>query len=95
MSVTFVDPRAEPGAAVEPYELRVDPRAGAIDIGLLANGFPDSVNFLDQVEAVLAEALPDARFHRWDKGNASIVAPDGLVSEIASRCGAVVAAYGH
>ena len=53
--------------------------SGPVDIGLLANGFPDSVAFLDQVQAALAEALPEARFHRWDKGNASIQAPDAML----------------
>ena len=51
--------------------------------------------FLDQVQAALAEALPEARFHRWDKGNASISAPDAMLAEITARCPAVVAAYGH
>jgi hypothetical protein len=95
MSVRFLDPRAEPGMPVEAYELGVDVAAGPIDVGLLANGFPDSVAFLDQVGAALAEVLPQARLHHYDKGDASIVVPDELLEEIAGTCQAVVAAYGH
>jgi hypothetical protein len=95
VTVQFLDPRAEPGLPVDPYELTVDVAAGPVDIGLLANGFPDSVAFLDQVQAALAEALPEARFHRYDKGNPSITAPDQMLAEITAACSAVVAAYGH
>jgi hypothetical protein len=95
MTVQFLDPRAEPGMPVDPYELVIDLRSGPVEIGLLANGFPDSVNFLEEVEAALAAALPEARFHRYNKGNASIAAPDALLGEITAQCQAVVAAYGH
>ncbi|MDH4145319.1 MAG: hypothetical protein OEY23_09135 [Acidimicrobiia bacterium] len=95
MPVTFVDPRAEPGRPVEPYALAIDLRAGPVTVGLLANGFPDSVAFLDQVQAALGQTLPNLAFRRYDKGNASIVAPDALVEQIRSECDAVIAAYGH
>lgn len=95
MSITFVDPRAEPGAEIEPYALQADLDADGLTIGLLANGFPDSVAFLDQVEKALAEALPEATFRRWDKGNASAVASPAMLEEMRSTCQAVVAAYGH
>ena len=75
MTVKFLDPGDEAGLPVEPYRLGLDVTSGPVDIGLLANGYPDSVAFLDQVQAALAEALPEARFHRWDKGNASIRRP--------------------
>jgi hypothetical protein len=95
MPVTFVDPRAEPATPVEAYELAVELRGQAVTIGLLANGFPDSVAFLDQVEAELAALLPDAAFRRYDKGDASSVVSTELLASIVAECGAVVAAYGH
>ncbi len=95
MPVTFVDPRAEPSLPIEPYELRIDPAAGPIAIGLLANGFPDSVNFLDQVQAVLADALPRASFHRYDKGDASSQVSAEMTDDIVAHCQAVITAYGH
>jgi hypothetical protein len=95
MTVRFLDPRAEPGLPVEPYTLGIDVTASPVHIGLLANGFPDSVNFLDQVEAALAESLPSATFHRYDKGNASVPAGDELLASITGECQAAVAAYGH
>jgi hypothetical protein len=95
MSVTFVDPRAEPATPVEPYELAVELDGQAVTIGLLANGFPDSVVFLDQVEAELAAILPGSAFRRYDKGDASSVVSEDMLSSIVAECGAVVAAYGH
>ena len=94
-TVTFLDPRAVLGTKAEPYDLGIDLSKGPLTLGLLANGFPDSVNFLDHVEAALKELLPDLAFRRYDKGNASIVAGAELVDSIVSECQAVVAAYGH
>ena len=94
-TVTFLDPRALPGAEVEPYELGIDLAGGPLTVGLLANGFTDSVKFLDHVEAALKEVLPNLQFRRYDKGNASIVASVEMVDSIVSECQAVVAAYGH
>ena len=64
-------------------------------VGLLANGFPDSVAFLDEVEHALTDVLPGAVVRRYDKGNASIVAGDQLLDGITAECTAVVTAYGH
>jgi hypothetical protein len=93
--VEFLDPRAEPAVAVEPYTLSIDPTDGPISIGLLANGFPDSVGFLDRVEAALQQTLPQARFRRYDKGNASVGVSDDMLDAIVRECDAVVSAYGH
>lgn len=94
MSVQFHDPKAAPLAVAEPYRLSAkldDP----ITIGMLANGFPDSEEFLEAVEASLAEVLPNAAFRRYNKGNASILVSDEMLNDIKSECQAVVAAYGH
>jgi len=93
--ITFLDPRAEPGAAIEPYELSVDAQAAPLTIGLVANGFPDSEEFLDQVEKALAVEVPAASFRRWNKHNASATISDDMLEEVAADCQAVVAAYGH
>jgi len=95
MTVQFVDPRGEPGVAIVPYELAAALHDGPVHIGLLANGFFDSVAFLDQVEAVLVETLPAATVHRFDKGDASSMASDQLLDGIAAECAAVITAYGH
>lgn len=93
--IEFLDPRAEPSAPVEPYRLGIEVGEGPIDIGLLANGFPDSVKFLDRVEEALRNRLPEARFHRYDKGDASSVVSDAMLETIVAECQAAVAAYGH
>jgi len=95
MTVQFHDPRAASPAPIEDYELTIDPRGEGVSIGLLANGFPDSENFLTAVEAVMGEQLPKATFHRYNKGNASIVVPDEMLGRITEQCQTVVAAYGH
>jgi hypothetical protein len=93
--IRFVDPRAEVATAIEPYTLNADWSADPPAIGLLANGFPDSVAFLDEVGAVLAERLPGVVIRSWNKGNASAPASDQLLDGIASEVAAVIAAYGH
>lgn len=93
--IEFLDPRGAPGTPIEPYELNIDAGSGPITIGLLANGFPDSVRFLDQVGRALAAANPEATFVRYDKGDASSVVSDVMLDDLVDRCQAVVAAYGH
>ena len=93
--IEYVDPRAEPGRPVEPYELTVDLTERPISIGLVANGFPDSEPFLDHVEKALAHHLPGATFLRYNKGNASAMISDDMLNDVANDCQAVVGAYGH
>lgn len=93
--IEFLDPRAAPGAPVDAYELGLPLDDEPATIGLLANGFPDSVAFLDHVETSLRALMPQAHFVRYDKGNASAVVSDQMLGEIVAECRAVVAAYGH
>ena len=90
----FLDPRGVPSRAVEPYDLRAELRAGDT-VALFANGFPDSVPFLEHVEKALSHELPGVDFVHLNKGNASALASDEHLSTIAESCSAVVAAYGH
>lgn len=92
--VEMVDPRAEPMTPVEPYELSIDINAKPATIALIANGFPDSEAFLDQVEKALAVAVPTASFRRFNKYNASSMVSDEMLADITS-CDAAVGAYGH
>jgi hypothetical protein len=94
MTISFHDPRGETRVAPEPYTCR-HALTGRPVIGLLANGFPDSVVFLDAIEGALAEALPAASFKRYAKPGASVPAKDKLVHTIAGECDALVTAYGH
>lgn len=95
MSVTFHDPRGVSAASVEPYEHSIDLSTDGVSIALLANGFPDSVEFLQAVESVMSEHLPHAKFRSWNKGNASAAVSDKMLGEIVAECQTVVAAYGH
>lgn len=90
----FLDPRGVPSRVIEPYDLSADLRDGD-SVALFANGFPDSVAFLDQVEQALGARLPGVSFLRLNKGNASALASDEHLTTIADSCSAVVGAYGH
>ena len=69
--------------------------ANAISVGFLANGFPDSENFLSELEAVMQTTEPGIKVFSYNKGNASVPANEELLSQIKGECQAVVAAYGH
>lgn len=90
----FLDPRAEPGAPVEAYTLSAD-LTRPTRLGLLANGFPDSEEFLSRLEKSLTERLPQATFVRFNKHNASSPVTDAMRDEAVAACDAVIAAYGH
>ncbi len=90
----FVDPQAPPAQAAEPYTLSTSLAEQPV-IGLMANGYPDSVTFLTHVEKSLAALLPGASFEYFDKGNASKLADVEMLDAAADRCTAVIAAYGH
>ena len=94
MSIQFHDPRAEPLRPEEAYRLKAA-LDGSVAIGLLANGFPDSAEFLEAVEGALRDSLPEASFTHYNKGGPSIPVTAHLVDEIVERCDAVVTAYGH
>ena len=94
--IEFHDPRGEIATPVEAYRLSVDLH-GSNDprVAFLANGFPDSENFLMALAEVMGEQLGSLRAEHFNKGNASIAAPDDMLDEIKGGCVAAVAAYGH
>ncbi|MEQ8661236.1 MAG: hypothetical protein RLW62_10495 [Gammaproteobacteria bacterium] len=94
MTIQFHDPRGATRMPPAAYTCRHALGNGAT-IGLLANGFPDSVAFLDALETALAAALPDVNFARYAKPGASAPASAALVARIATECDALVTAYGH
>ena len=93
-TIEFHDPRGETETAPDTYNLSIS-LDSPVSIGLVANGFPDSVCFLDHVEKALAQEIPNATFVRYDKGDASSVLGETMLEDIADECNAVVAAYGH
>jgi len=94
--IEYHNPDAAVGIEETPYDLSVSMSAAEpVSIGLLANGFPDSVEFLDEVGTALRELLPNIDVHAYNKGNASIPASEQLLGEIGGECVGVIAAYGH
>jgi hypothetical protein len=95
--VQFLDPRATPTTPVEPYDVEPLPAGRPVAVGLLANGFPDSVAFLDAVEIALADVLAGEAvvLRRYAKPNASAPLSPVLAGTIVAECDALVTAYGH
>jgi hypothetical protein len=94
--IEYHDPRGEVATPMEPYRLNVDLQASNDpSVAFLANGFPDSEKFLVQLAEVMGEQLTSLRAEHFNKGNASIAAPDDMLQEITGGCVAAVAAYGH
>jgi hypothetical protein len=94
----FVDPRGNDATVIEPYTLSKNLKSGessATTVALLANGFPDSENFLRAVGKALKKRLPDLHTKVWNKGDAAIEASDKIVAEIVADCHVAIAAYGH
>ena len=93
MPVTFLDPTAESGLEVEPYELFADTSA-PITVGLLSNAFPDGTEFMHKLEAELADIMPQASFRHYQKPTVAAVTED-LIPVITEECDVVLAAWGH
>ena len=94
--IEYHNPDARVGVEETPYDLSLTISSeNATSIGLLANGFPDSVEFLNELGAALQKLRPAIVLHVYNKGNASIPANEQLLGEIGGECVGVVAAYGH
>ncbi len=92
--VQFIDPRGHSAVQPEAYDLGVN-LEGGLSVAFLANGFPDSDTFLGHVAEVMAEAVAGLGAEHFNKGNASVPASEEMLGQIANRCQAAVAAYGH
>jgi hypothetical protein len=90
----FHDPRGQLTGPIDAYRAAATLDAGQT-VGLFANGFPDSVNFLEHVGAAIERELPGVSVQLWNKGNASALASEEHLAQITASCSAVVAAYGH
>ena len=94
--IEYHNPDAPVGIEETPYDLSLQIDAeGGTSIGLLANGFPDSVEFLDEVGSALQNLRPGITVQAYNKGNATVPANEQLLGEIGGECVGVVAAYGH
>ena len=94
--IEYHDPVAPTQIEHIPYEHTIAVSgSNQVHVGFLANGFPDSENFLNALQDAMTAIEPGIEVHAYNKGNASIPAPDDMLSDISNNCQAVVAAYGH
>lgn len=94
--VDYHDPRGEVLRPRDSYHLKVDLKSSNdATIAFLANGFPDSENFLLALATAMKGHLTSLRAEHFNKGNASIAAPTSMLEEIQAGCIAAVTAYGH
>ena len=94
--IEYHNPDSSVGIEEIPYELSLTVNSEATaTIGLLANGFPDSVEFLNAVGDAIRALFPSVRLREYNKGNATIAAGEQLLQEITGECAGVIAAYGH
>ena len=94
--IEYHNPEASVGIENQPYELSLAVKgSNSVNIGFLANGFPDSVNFLTELQSAMQKLEPGIEVHAYNKGNASVPASDHLLGEISGECQGVIAAYGH
>jgi len=94
--IEYHNPQADVGIDNTPYTLATSLSGNAsVNVGFLANGFPDSENFLDALAQAMQALEPGIATFMYNKGNASIPAPAALLDEAERDCAAVVAAYGH
>ncbi len=94
--IEYHNPEASVGIEIEPYTLTTEIRgSNSYHIGFLANGFPDSENFLNALQEAVQAIEPGVEVHAYNKGNASVPANDEMLATIEDECQAVIAAYGH
>lgn len=94
--IEYHNPEASVGVEIQPYTLSSSIRgSNSISIGFLANGFPDSENFLNALQDAVQALEPGVEVHAYNKGNASVPASDDMLATIRDECQAVIAAYGH
>ena len=96
MPVSFHDPRppvVEAEQSFERLQLRTIPRSPTI--GLLANGFPDSAQFLDAVAQQISALIDGVSFERVAKVSPPTPLTASQLTLLTTTCNAVVAAYGH
>jgi len=94
--IRYHNPEAKIGVDIKPYTLSLHiPDAARISLGFLANGFPDSENFLSELQKVLRKDHLVTEAHAFKKKSSSLPVPTEILAEIKDCCQAVITAYGH
>jgi hypothetical protein len=89
------DPHTEPGVPVEPYNIRADASRTGLAIGLVSNGFPDATTLMKSVERALETRLDSPRIFLFERFNATVLATEDVIKEIAETCDVAVTGMGH
>lgn len=92
-ALTLLDPRTQARATLAARAARPSALHGK-RVGLLANGKPNSVEFLEALGRLLRERHGAAELFAACKPSSSRVAPDAVLAELAAHCDVVVTAVG-
>src|SRR5258707_927224 len=95
MTVGYLNPRGTSPIEHEVYDLRLDPALVSPVIGILANGFIDSVAFAGYLGDAITAAQPGTRIVLENKGDPSTVVGGERLERMAAECNAVIGLYGH
>lgn len=93
--IRYFDPRPPVASVLSTLPPSSAGPVETVRIGLLANGFPDSMAFLDEVALALVRVIPQAAFVRIEKVSPPTPLTNDQVRVLTEDCGAVIAAYGH
>jgi len=94
--IKYHNPQAETSIPSLAYQLGINLKgSNNAKVALLANGFPDSENFLSHIAKVLTDLEPGLTVTIMNKGNASIPANDEILNDIQDNYQALITAYGH
>ena len=80
--IEYHNPAGQVVLEVEPYTLSASVTGSKeINIGFLANGFPDSENFLNEIQKAMQAIEPGIEVYSYNKGNASMPANEEMISK--------------
>lgn len=93
--LAILDPRAEAGVAITPYELAFDVTRPGLRVALLSNCFYDASKLLVAVGEALGGRLAGHKVKLYEHPNPSLLAPPALIEEVARDNDVAITALGH
>jgi hypothetical protein len=93
--LAILDPRAEAGVPIRPYDLAADVTRRGLRVGLLSNCFFDASKLLTSVGEALGGRLEGVKVTLYECPNASLIAPPEVIAKVAAENDVAITALGH